>query len=90
MSEHQTESHSAQFGLKPQSEPTKNAGSGPGTGIEGTSGHAGHLNSDESSKARGSSETETTMAGMATGSSDNSKPGAGSLNATASQGTGQI
>lgn len=42
----QTASHSAQFGLTPQSKPTQHAGSGPGTGIEGTTGVSGYVNSD--------------------------------------------
>ena len=40
-----TESHSALFGLTPQTAPTKHAGSGPGTSITGTTGVKGTQNS---------------------------------------------
>lgn len=88
MSGHRTESHSAVFGLEPQSQPTQNAGSGPGSGIEGTSGVAGHKNS----VAGGSSlpEKTTRIAGIPHPGTGIEKPGAGSSILTPSQGSNKM
>lgn len=81
----QTESHSALFGLNPQSKPTQNAGSGPGSGIEGTTGVKGHKNSVASSAAI--PDTNTKVGGVAQPGTDHERPGAGGSMLTPSQGT---
>lgn len=80
-----TESHSAQFGLEPQSKPTQNAGSGPGSGIEGTTGVSGHKNSTTGGPSVPDKETE--VGGIAQPSSGTERPGAGSSTLTPSQGS---
>lgn len=85
MSAEQTESHSAQFGLEPQSKPTQNAGSGPGSGIEGTTGVAGHKNS--ASGGPSAPDKGTTVGGVAQPSDGAERPGAGSSTITPSQGS---
>lgn len=79
-----TESHSALFGLKPQDKPTTNAGSGPGSGIEGTTGVAGHKNS----VGAGTSlpEQNTKVGGVAQPGTDHERPGAGGSILKPSQG----
>jgi len=79
-----TESHSAQFGLEPQDKPTQNAGSGPGSGIEGTSGVAGHKNS--SAGTTGPADQETNVGGFPQSGDTNERPGAGGSMLTPSQG----
>lgn len=81
-----SESHSAQFGLDPQNKPTQNAGSGPGTGIEGTTGVAGHKNSSAGDTG-GVPDKRTTVAGIAEQSSGSDRPGAGGAIMTPSQGS---
>ena len=44
MENHTTSSHSEVFGLQGQSAPSKTGGHGPGSGVIGTSGHAGSHN----------------------------------------------
>lgn len=85
MASQQTESHSAQFGLEPQSKPTQNAGSGPGSGIEGTTGVSGHKNSTTGGPS--SAEKQTTVGGIAQPSTGIERPGAGSGTLTPSQGS---
>ena len=80
-----TESHSAQFGLEPQSKPTQNAGSGPGSGIEGTTGVSGHKNSTTGGPS--APDTQTSVGGVAQPSSGAERPGAGSSTLTPSQGS---
>lgn len=70
-----TDSHSAQFGLKPRDKPTQNAGSGPGSGIEGTSGVAGHKNSVAGTA--GTADQNTDVGGVQQSSDTNERPGAG-------------
>lgn len=81
----QTESHSALFGLNPQSKPTQNAGSGPGSDIEGTTGVKGQKNSVASSAAI--PDTNTKVGGVAQPGTDHERPGAGGSMLTPSQGT---
>lgn len=89
MSDQQIESHSAQFGLDPQSKPTQNAGSGPGSGIEGTTGVKGHKNSVVSSGA-GGTDKGGEIGGIDAGYSGSEKPGAGSSITTPSQGSNKM
>ena len=67
----QTESHSAQFGLDPQDKATQNAGSGPGSAIEGTTGVKGLKNSEPAEKS-------TKVGGIDQQAGGNERPGAGS------------
>lgn len=83
-----SDSHSAQFGLEGRDQPTQNAGSGPGSGIEGTSGHGGHKTG--SSSMSGMGEPEKKVGALAQGASDHSRPGAGSSTMEPSQGTGKL
>lgn len=80
-----TESHSAQFGLEPQSKPTQNAGSGPGSGIEGTTGVKGHKNSTTGGSS--AADKQTTVGGITQPSTGEERPGAGSSTMTPSQGS---
>lgn len=87
MSSEQTQSHSAVFGLEPQNKPTENAGSGPGSGIEGTTGVKGHKNTGTETSNTGLNTTDHTVAGISGGSSGAERPGAGSSVLTPSQGS---
>lgn len=80
-----TESHSAQFGLDPQKEATQNAGRGPGSAIEGTTGVKGHKNSTATTSDI--PEKESTVAGIGDQSSGAERPGAGSSTLQPSQGS---
>lgn len=82
-----TESHSAQFGLTPQDKPTQNAGRGPGSGIEGTTGVKGHKNSTATSSDL--PNKQSTVAGLAEPgpASGSDRPGAGGSTMTPSQGS---
>lgn len=84
-----SESHSAQFGLKPQDKPTQNAGSGPGAGIEGTSGVAGHKNSGTASGG-GMAEPKSTVGGIEQPDSSHTRPGSGESVLTPSQGSNKV
>lgn len=85
---HTTESHSAVFGLDPQSEPTKNAGSGPGTGIEGTTGVKGHKNSTAKTVSGDGGTSDSTVAGIPEPNDTGSAaPGSGSSIMKPSQGS---
>jgi len=68
-------SHSALFGLEPQNKPTQNAGRGPGSGIEGTSGHGGIKNVDPQpvDAGVGGQQVDTKTGGMAEGSQSSGK-----------------
>jgi len=78
-----TESHSALFGLDPQNKPTRNAASGPGFGIEGTTGVAGHKNSAPGASTTGPAAQYTEIAGI-------ERPGAGGSTLEPSQGSNKI
>lgn len=88
----QTKSHSELFGLEGQSKPSHTAGSGPGSGVLGTSGHAGTHNSvsAESGANTGMLSTESKTAGIAEGDGSASRPGAGSTMSKPSQGSGNV
>lgn len=86
MSSAQSDSHSAQFGLNPQSKPTQNAGSGPGSGIEGTTGVKGHKNSVASSTTEGGG-ADAEVGGVNAQYSGSERPGAGSAVLVPSQGS---
>jgi hypothetical protein len=90
----QTPSHSELFGLKGQPHTggsSQPAGSGPGSGVLGTSGHTGTNNSiSEGAGAIGMSGKESKVGGMAMGVEGNSRPGAGSSILKPEQGSGKI
>jgi len=71
----QTDSHSALFGLKPRDKPTQNAGAGPGSGIEGTTGVAGHKNS--AAGPAGAANQDPDLGGVQQSNETNERPGAG-------------
>lgn len=87
-------SHSALFGLTPQDKPSQNAGSGPGSGVIGTSGHAGKHNSDKGNavtEAPADVKTGDTTTGSGADSKTDSAPaGAGTTMSTPSQGSGKV
>jgi len=85
-------SHSAIFGLTPSGE-TKNAGAGLGSGVEGTSGHAG-ANASKPTVTSGTADDDVTSSsktgGVSDGSDSNAPIGAGSSMVGPSQGTGTV
>ncbi|KIW17068.1 hypothetical protein PV08_04259 [Exophiala spinifera] len=83
-----TESHSKLFGLEGQKRASTTAGSGAGTGITGTSGHAGSLN-NKAPDARVEA-SEKTVAGVPHGGRSGTKPGSGGEPLYPSQRTGTI
>lgn len=83
MSGHETESHSALFGLDPQKKSSVAPGAGLGSGVEGTSGHAGVKNSvaaqeGDSKTSVGLESKEGAIAGMNDGTTSSTLPGSGS------------
>lgn len=82
-----TESHSAVFGLEPQKEPTQNAGRGPGSGIEGTTGVKGHKNSTATTTGGQLPDSDASVAGIGGPGTGSERPGAGSSTLTPSQGS---
>lgn len=90
-----SESHSAQFGLEPQKGPTQNAGRGPGSGIEGTTGAKGHKNSTSATPGTagatpGAAATQSDVGGVNQPGTDNERPGAGGSIVTPSQGSNKV
>ena len=73
-----TDSHSAQFGLTPQSKPSQTAGSGPGSGVGSGSG------------VQTSATKAETTAGIQESTGTNAAAGAGSSTMTPSQGSGKV
>lgn len=84
-----TASHSELFGLTGQKRPSTTAGSGPGTGIIGTSGHTGAVNKAANSVGS-QTPVSSEMAGMEQGGKSNSIIGSGGEQFTPSQGNGDV
>jgi hypothetical protein len=87
---HQTDSHSALFGLEGQKRASTTAGAGAGSGVIGTSGHSGAANKSSSFAAAGQDSAENTTAGMAHGGKSSTVPGSGSEPLIPSQGSGDV
>lgn len=85
----QTTSHSELFGLDGQKRPSTTAGAGAGSGILGTSGHAGAANR-RASGAVDSGAVEGKVADIAEEGTKGTVPGSGSDTFTPSQGSGAI
>lgn len=85
-----TESHSALFGLDGQKRPSA-PGAGAGSGIIGTTGHAGAANRSSSYDAQGMKDGDSTIAATPQGAGKTrTLPGSGSETLTPSQGSGEI
>jgi hypothetical protein len=75
-------------GLEGQKRASTTAGAGAGSGIIGTSGHAGAAN--KGSTSEGMTSTGGTIGGMAEGGNSSSVAGSGSEFTKPSQGTGDV
>lgn len=82
-----SESHSEQFGLDPKENPGRTTNRGPGSAIPGTTGDVEH---NDSVVDNAVGETQSKLAGVATGSSGNAVAGSGSSVLEPSQGSNKM
>ncbi|OQV02119.1 hypothetical protein CLAIMM_07364 [Cladophialophora immunda] len=88
-SEGPASSHSELFGLQGQKRASTTAGAGAGSGIIGTSGHAGAANKGVDLDT-GSAIQNAGVAGVAEGGKSSTVTGSGGETLTPSQGTGDV